>query len=557
MKFVSNNNSKLRIIPLGGLHEVGKNMTAFEYENDMFVLDCGLAFPEDDMLGVDLVIPDITYLRKNAEKIRGIVITHGHEDHIGALPYILKELNLPIYATKLTLGLIETKLEEHGLLKSTKMFCVKPGQRIRLGCFDVEFIRTNHSIPDSVALAINTPVGMVVHTGDFKVDYTPIDGGIIDLAKFGILGKKGVLALMADSTNAERPGFTMSESVIGEVFEELFDTDQRIMVATFASNIHRLQQVINAAVKTNRKVAVCGRSMLNVITVAHKLGYMKIPSDTLIEVDDINRYSPHQLCIITTGSQGEPMAALSRIANSEHKKIEIFPGDRVIISASPIPGNEKYVSRLIDDLFKQGADVIYHSIAETHVSGHACQEELKLIQTLVKPKYFIPVHGEYKHLRQHAKLAEKLGMDTSNIFILNNGKVLELDKDNARVAGIVPAGRVLVDGLGVGDVGSVVLRDRQHLSQDGLIIAVLTLDHETGSVVAGPDIISRGFIYMKESEVLIEEIKVLLRKQLQTYEENGVKDWNTIKAGVKDVLKDFLFERTKRKPMILPIVMEV
>lgn len=550
-------NSKLKIIPLGGLHEVGKNMTVFEYENDMFILDCGLAFPEEDMLGIDLVIPDITYLRRNADKIRGIVITHGHEDHIGALPYVLKELNLPIYATKLTLGLIETKLEEHGLLKGTKMFCVKQGQRVKLGCFEVEFIRTNHSIPDSVALAINTPAGMVVHTGDFKVDYTPIDGGIIDLAKFGILGKKGVLALMADSTNAERPGFTMSESTIGEVFDELFDTDQRIIVATFASNIHRIQQVINSAIKTKRKVAICGRSMINVIAVAHKLGYIKMLNNTLIDIDDINKYSPQQVCIITTGSQGEPMAALSRMANAEHKKVEIYPGDRVIISASPIPGNEKYVSKLIDDLFKQGADVIYHSIADTHVSGHACQEELKLMQALVKPKYFIPVHGEYKHLRQHAKLAESMGLNASNIFILSNGKVLELDKESARVTGVVPSGRVLVDGLGVGDVGSVVLRDRQHLSQDGLIVVVLTLDHETGTVVAGPDIISRGFIYMKESEVLIEEIKVILKKQMQEFEENGVKDWSTIKAGVKDTLKEFLFEKTKRKPMILPVVMEV
>ena len=550
-------NSKLKIIPLGGLHEVGKNMTVFEYENDMCILDCGLAFPEEDMLGIDLVIPDITYLRRNADKIRGIVITHGHEDHIGALPYVLKELNLPIYATKLTLGLIETKLEEHGLLKTTKMFCVKQGQRVKLGCFEVEFIRTNHSIPDSVALAINTPAGMVVHTGDFKVDYTPIDGGIIDLAKFGILGKKGVLALMADSTNAERPGFTMSESTIGEVFDELFDTDQRIIVATFASNIHRIQQVINSAIKTKRKVAICGRSMINVITVAHKLGYIKMLNNTLIDIDDINKYSPQQICIITTGSQGEPMAALSRMANAEHKKVEIYPGDRVIISASPIPGNEKYVSKLIDDLFKQGADVIYHSIADTHVSGHACQEELKLMQALVKPKYFIPVHGEYKHLRQHAKLAESMGLNASNIFILSNGKVLELDKESARVTGVVPSGRVLVDGLGVGDVGSVVLRDRQHLSQDGLIVVVLTLDHETGAVVAGPDIISRGFIYMKESEVLIEEIKVILKKQMQEFEENGVKDWSTIKAGVKDTLKEFLFEKTKRKPMILPVVMEV
>lgn len=549
--------SKLKIIPLGGLHEVGKNMTVFEYENDMFILDCGLAFPEDDMLGVDLVIPDITYLRRNADRIRGIVITHGHEDHIGALPYILKELNLPIYATKLTLGLIETKLEEHGLLKTTRMFCVKQGQRVKLGCFEVEFIRTNHSIPDSVALAINTPAGMVVHTGDFKVDYTPIDGGVIDLAKFGILGKKGVLALMADSTNAERPGFTMSESTIGDVFDELFDTDQRIIVATFASNIHRIQQVINSAIKTKRKVAICGRSMVNVITVAHKLGYIKMLGNTLIDIDDINKYSPQQICIITTGSQGEPMAALSKMANSEHKKVEIYPGDRVIISASPIPGNEKYVSKLIDDLFKQGADVIYHSIADTHVSGHACQEELKLIQALVKPKYFIPVHGEYKHLRQHAKLAESMGMDASNIFILSNGKVLELDKESARVSGVVPSGRVLVDGLGVGDVGSVVLRDRQHLSQDGLIVVVLTLDHETGAIVAGPDIISRGFIYMKESEVLIEEIKSVLKKQILVFEETGVRDWSTIKAGVKDTLKEFLFEKTKRKPMILPVVMEV
>jgi len=554
---VNSNNSKLKIIPLGGLHEVGKNMTVFEYENDIFVLDAGLAFPEDDMLGIDLVIPDITYLVKNADRIRGIVITHGHEDHIGALPYVLKEIKAPIYATKLTLGLIETKLEEHGLLRSTKMVCVKQGQRIKLGCFEIEFIRSNHSIPDAVALAINTPAGMVVHTGDFKIDYTPIDGGIIDLAKFGILGKRGVLALMADSTNAERPGFTMSESTIGEVFEEFFDTDQRILVATFASNIHRMQQVINAAIKTNRKVAICGRSMINVITVAHKLGYIKYLEDTLIDIDDIGRYSPHQLCIITTGSQGEPMSALARMANAEHKKVEILPGDRVIISASPIPGNEKYVSKLVDELFKQGADVIYHSLAETHVSGHACQEELKLIHTLVKPKYFIPVHGEYKHLRQHAKIAEKLGMDSENIFILNNGRVLELDKNSAKLGGIVNAGRVMVDGLGVGDVGSVVLRDRQHLSQDGLMVVVLTLDSETGTVVAGPDIISRGFVYVKESEDLIEEIKVVLKKQILIFEEAGVRDWNTIKNGVRDTLKNFIYEKTKRKPMILPVIMEV
>jgi ribonuclease J len=509
------------------------------------------------MLGIDLVIPDISYLVKNADKIRGIVITHGHEDHIGALPYVLKEINVPIYATKLTLGLIETKLEEHGLVKSTKMFCVKQGQRIKLGCFEIEFIRSNHSIPDSVALAINTPVGVIVHTGDFKVDYTPIDGGTIDLAKFGILGRKGVLALMADSTNAERPGFTMSESTIGQIFEELFDTDQRILVATFASNIHRIQQVINAAIKTNRKVAICGRSMINVITVAQKLGYIKMLANTMIDIDDIGKYSPQQLCIITTGSQGEPMSALSRMANAEHKKVEIMPGDRVIISASPIPGNEKFVSRLIDELFKQGADVIYHSITDTHVSGHACQEELKLIHALVQPKFFIPVHGEYKHLRQHAKIAEKMGMDPANIFILSNGRTLELDANTARVGAMVNAGRILVDGLGVGDVGSVVLRDRQHLSQDGLMVVVLTIDSETGTVVAGPDIISRGFVYMKESEDLLEEIKVMLKKQLLVFEETGVRDWNTIKAGVRDSLKNFLYEKTKRKPMILPVIMEV
>ena len=550
--------SKLKIIPLGGLHEVGKNMTVFEYENDIFILDCGLAFPEDEMLGIDLVIPDITYLKKNEDKIRGIVITHGHEDHIGALPYVLKELNIPVFGTKLTLGLIETKLEEHGLLRGTKLACVRPGQKIKLGRFEIEFIRTNHSIPDSVALAINTPVGIIVHTGDFKVDYTPIGGEVIDLAKFGILGKRGVLALMSDSTNAERKGFTMSESSIGNILDELFmSTNERILVATFASNIHRLQQVINSAMKTDRKVAICGRSMINVINVARKLGYIFAPDDVFIDIDDIGRYSPHQLCIITTGSQGEPMSALSRIATSEHRKVEICPGDRVIISASPIPGNEKYVSKLIDELFKSGAEVIYHALAETHVSGHACQEELKLIQTLVKPKYFIPVHGEYKHLRQHGKIAESLGMDPKDIFIMSNGKVLELDESEAKITGTVPAGRVLVDGLGVGDVGSVVLRDRQHLSQDGLIVVVVTLEKETGHVVAGPDIISRGFVYVKEADELFEEIRYVVNQQMERFEDAGIHDWNTIKNGIRDILKNFLYEKTKRKPMILPVVMEV
>lgn len=550
--------NKLKIIPIGGLNEIGKNMTVFQYGNDMIVVDCGLAFPEDDMLGIDLVIPDTAYLEKNLNKIRAIIITHGHEDHIGALPYILKNINVPVYGTRLTMGLIEYKLEEHVMLSTVELNTVKPGDIVELGVFKVEFIRSNHSIADAVALAITTPMGVIVHTGDFKVDYTPIDGDVIDLTRFAELGREGVLAMLADSTNVERQGFTMSESTVGDSFDELFmNCDKRIIVATFATNIHRVQQIINSAEKFDRKIAICGRSMVNVVNVAVKLGYMNIPEGMLIDVDAVERYKPGQLVIITTGSQGEPMSALSRIASSDHKKIEIMPGDRVIISASPIPGNEKLISRVINELFKRGAEVIYHGIMETHVSGHACQEELKLIHTLVKPKYFIPVHGEYRHLRQHGLLAEKLGMNPDDIFIMSNGKILEVTLDKARINGSVTAGRVLVDGLGVGDVGNIVLRDRKHLAQDGLIVVVITLDREKGSVIAGPDIISRGFVYVRESENLIEEIRIVAKSKLGECEAKKVTDWTTIKNAIKEGLRNFLYEKTKRSPMILPVIMEI
>jgi ribonuclease J len=556
---VTNKKNKLRIIPLGGLNEIGKNMTVFEYGEDIFVVDCGLAFPEDEMLGIDLVIPDTTYLIKNKDRVRGIIITHGHEDHIGALPYVLRELNVPIYGTRLALGLVECKLEEHGMLKKTKFNVIKPGDTINLGDFKVEFIRTNHSIADSVALAIFTPVGTIVHTSDFKVDFTPIEGEVIDLMRFAELGRQGVLALLADSTNAERPGYTMSEKTVGASFDELFmNCDQRIIVATFASNIHRVQQVINAAVKFDRKVAIFGRSMVNVANVAVKLGYMKIPEGVFIGEDEINRYKPNQLVIITTGSQGEPMSALSRMASSDHRKVEIMPGDKIIISASPIPGNEKLISRVINELFRKGAEVIYNAIMDIHVSGHACQEELKLIHTLVKPKYFIPVHGEYRHLRQHANIAEELGMKNKNIFIMDIGKVLELTPDSARLNGTVTSGRILVDGLGVGDVGNIVLRDRKHLSEDGLIVVVVTIDGSKGGcTIAGPDIISRGFVYVRESENLMEEIRCIAKAKLEECEAQRITDWSTLKNSIKDVLRDFLYEKTKRRPMILPIIMEV
>ena len=550
--------SPLKIIPLGGLLEVGKNITVFEYENEIIIVDCGLAFPEDDMLGVDLLIPDISYLEKNKDKIKGLVITHGHEDHIGAIPYLLKQINVPIYATKLTAGLIKNKLEEHKLLKSTKLKIVKQGEKINLGKMKVEFIRSCHSIPDSVALAIHTPVGIIVHTGDFKVDYTPIDGEKMDFGRLAELGNKGVLALLSDSTNSERKGFTMSERTVGTVLDKLFlNCTKRIVVATFASNVHRVQQIVNSAVKYGRKVAVCGRSMINVIKTAVELGYMNVPENTFIDIDMIKNYTDEQLVILTTGSQGEAMSALTRMASGEHRKVEITPNDLVIISANPIPGNEKYVSKVIDDLMQIGAEVVYSSLADVHVSGHACQEEQKLMLSLVRPKYFLPVHGEYRQLMAHAKTAVQVGIPPENIFIMNNGRVMELTENSAKMTGVVQSGKILVDGLGIGDVGNIVLRDRQHLSQDGLIVVVLTMDSATGEVVSGPDIISRGFVYVKESENIMDEVKRTVQRELYKCEEKGIKDWSSIKSNLKDGLRDYVFAKTKRNPMILPIIMEV
>ena len=517
---------KLKIIPLGGLHEIGKNITVFEYENEIIVVDCGLSFPEDDMLGVDLVIPDITYLEKNVKKIKGLVITHGHEDHIGSVPYLLKKINIPIYATKLAAGLIRNKLEEHKLLRSTKLIEVMQGETIKLGKnFKVEFIRSSHSIPDSVMLAITTPAGTVLHTGDFKVDYTPIDGKLMDFGRIAELGNQGILALMSDSTNAERKGFTMSESSVGEVFDKLFlHCTKRIVVATFASNVHRVQQIVNSAVKYNRKIAVCGRSMINMITTARELGYIECPENIFIDIDMIKNYTDEQLVIITTGSQGEPMSALTRMAAGDHRKVKITPNDLIIISATPIPGNEKYVSKVIDDLMQIGAEVVYSSLEDIHVSGHACQEEQKLILALTKPKYFIPVHGEYRQLIAHSETAQSMGIDKDNIIMLTNGRVLEIGENGAAFTGTVPSGRVLVDGLGVGDVGNIVLRDRQHLSQDGLIVIVLTMDSQTGEVVAGPDVISRGFVYVRESENLMDDVKNVVRHEIKKCEEKGIRE---------------------------------
>ena len=549
---------KLKIIPLGGLQEIGKNITVFEYGDDIVVVDCGLAFPEDDMLGIDLVIPDFTYLEKNQDKIRGLVITHGHEDHIGAIPYLLQKINVPIYATKLTAGLISHKLEEHRLLKSTKLKIVNQGQTITLGKIRVEFIRSCHSIPDAVALAIHTPAGTVVHTGDFKIDYTPIDDERMDFGRLAELGNKGVLALMSDSTNSERKGYTMSESTVGEVFDKLFfNCTKRIVVATFASNVHRVQQIVNSAVENNRKIAVCGRSMINMISTAMELGYINVPENVFIDIDMIKNYTDDQLVIITTGSQGETMSALTRMAAGEHKKVTITPNDLVIISANPIPGNEKYVAKVIDDLMKIGAEVVYSSLEDIHVSGHACQEEQKLMLSLVKPKYFIPVHGEYRQLIAHSETAKKVGIKPENIFLTTNGRILELNEDEATLTGTVPFGKIMVDGLGVGDVGNIVLRDRQHLSQDGLIIVVMSMDSATGEIVAGPDVISRGFVYVRESENLMEDVKKMLKEEVRKLEEHGVRDWSTIKSRLKDSLRDYIFAKTKRNPMILPIIMEV
>lgn len=549
---------KIKITPLGGLLEIGKNMTVFEYGSDLIILDCGLAFPDDDMLGVDMVIPDITYLQKHKNRIRGIILTHGHEDHIGALPYVLKEFNVPVFGTKLTLGILENKLIEHEILNSSKLNVVNPGESFKLGDFTIEFIRSNHSIADAVAVALHTPAGVILHTGDFKIDTTPIDGEMIDLGRIGELGNEGVLLLMSDSTNAERKGYTMSERTVGATFDNLFENcNKRIFVATFASNIHRVQQIINAAVKYGRKVAVSGRSMVNVLTAAIKLGYMNIPANTLIDLDEIGRYSKEQVVIVTTGSQGEPMSALSRMAYSGHKKVNIEADDLVIISASPIPGNEKTISNVINELLKHGAEVIYESLADVHVSGHACQEELKIVLALAKPKYFMPVHGEYKHLSRHRELALQVGMNPKNIFMMENGKMLEVSADYAKIVGTVPSGRVLVDGLGVGDVGNIVLRDRKHLAQDGLIVVVLTMDHVSQTVVAGPDIISRGFVYVRESEDLMDSMRQTAVDILDECLENNTLDWASLKSHLKNELGAFIFSKTKRKPMILPVIMDV
>ena len=547
--------SKLKVIPLGGLEQIGMNITAFEYEDSIVVVDCGLSFPEDDMLGIDLVIPDVTYLKENISKVKGFVITHGHEDHIGALPYILKEVNVPIYSTKLTLGLITNKLKEHNLVRSTKLKEVKHGQVINLGDFSIEFIKTNHSIQDASALAIYSPAGIVVHTGDFKVDYTPVFGDAIDLQRFAEIGKKGVLALMCDSTNAERPGFTMSERTVGRVFDNLFNEHKnaRIIIATFASNVDRVQQIIDTAYRFGRKVAVEGRSMVNIISVASELGYLRIPENTLIEIDQVKNYPDEKVVLITTGSQGESMAALSRMAADIHKKITIKPNDTIIFSSNPIPGNEKAVSKVINELSMKGAKVIFQDV---HVSGHACQEEIKLIYSLVRPKYAIPVHGEYRHLTAQKHVVEDLGIPKENIFILASGNVLEMDENSAQVTGSVQTGAILVDGIGVGDVGNIVLRDRQHLAEDGIMIVVMTLERHSNVVLAGPDIVSRGFVYVRESEDLMEHAKEVVENALDSCLDRNITDWGKIKNVVKDALSDFLWKRTKRSPMILPIIME-
>lgn len=549
----------LKIIPLGGLNEIGKNMTVIECANDIFIIDCGLAFPDSEMLGVDLVLPDYTYLEKNAQKIRGIILTHGHEDHIGGLPYFLNKINVPVYGTRLTIGLVEGKLKEAGLLGRVTLSVVKPGDTVKLGCMAVELIRVNHSIPDAVGMAIFTPAGILVHTGDFKVDFTPIEGGAIDLARFAELGNRGVLALMSDSTNSERPGFTMSERKVGESFSKLFQKadGKRIIIATFASNIHRVQQIIDRAIKDGRKVAVSGRSMVNVMQKGRELGYLKCPDNILIDIDEINRYAPEKLVIITTGSQGEPMSALTRMARNDHRQVSITPMDFIIISATPIPGNEKGVTNVVNSLMKLGAEVIYESMYDVHVSGHACQEEQKMLLSLVKPKYFIPVHGEYKHLSRHAQTANATGIDYKNIIIADLGSVIETDGVDMRITGSVPAGKVLVDGLGVGDVGVIVLRDRKHLAEDGLIIAVAAIDSENRTVLSGPDIVSRGFVYVREAEELLDGAKELLYDCLKSCLDHSVYEWSTMKNKMKESLSNYIYQKTKRSPMILPIIMEV
>ena len=549
----------IKVSFLGGLNEVGKNITLFEYGEDMFLVDCGLAFPDQDMLGVDLVLPDFTYVERNADRIRGIVITHGHEDHIGGLPYLLKVLNVPVYGTKLTVGLIQGKLREHGLLNSASLNVINPGDVITLGGFTVEAIHVNHSIPDALGLAIRCEGGTIVHTGDFKIDTTPIDGGMMDLGRLAEIGQEGVLCLMSDSTNAERPGFTESERKVGESFETLFRKagNNRIIVATFSSNIHRVQQIMNVAASLGRKVALVGRSLENVVSISAELGYLNVPEGIVIDINMINRYPADKLVIITTGSQGEPMSALTRMAFSDHRKVEIHPNDYVIISATPIPGNEKTVSRVVNELMKLGADVVYEKMYEVHVSGHTYQEELKMIMGIVKPKYFIPVHGELKHLRKHAGLALSMGIPKENILIADNGRVAEISKKALRCTSTVPAGRVFVDGYGVGDVGSVVLRDRKHLAQDGLVIVAVCIDRESGMIVSGPDVVTRGFVYVKESEELINAAREVAVEAIEAQTDGGYFDWNSIKASIRDEISHLMYERTKRSPMILPVIMEV
>jgi ribonuclease J len=550
--------SKLKIIPLGGLGEIGKNITAVEYEDEIIVIDCGIAFPEVEMYGVDLVIPDITYLVNNKEKVKGIVLTHGHEDHIGGLPYFLKELNVPVYGTRLTLGLVEIKLKEHNMLSNCILRVVNAGEVLKTNNLNIEFIRNSHSIADSCSFAIHTPLGVIIHTGDFKIDYTPIDGEVMDLERFSTLGREKVLLLMADSTNVEREGHTLSEKVIGENLNKVFRKAKgRVIVATFASNIHRMQQIINSSIRFGRKVAFSGRSMEQVSQVAMELGYLELPEDHLVNVDEIQNYPVDKITILTTGSQGEPMAALARIASSTHRKIKLDKGDTVIVSSSPIPGNEKFISRVINELFRKGVDVIYSAIEEVHVSGHACQEELKLIHTLVRPKYFMPVHGEYKHLKQHALLATRLGMDPQNIFTLETGQVLEIGSTEVKINGRVPSGAIMVDGIGIGDVGNIVLRDRKHLAQDGILTVVATIEKESYSVIAGPDIVTRGFIYVKESEHLLNEAREVVRIELDKCLERKITEWVVLKTNIKDALGEFLYQRTKRRPIILPIIMEV
>ncbi|MCD7905927.1 MAG: ribonuclease J [Clostridiales bacterium] len=557
---VTRRTGKLKVIPLGGLNEIGKNMTLFECGEEAVIVDCGVSFPEEDMLGIDLVIPDFSYCHEIRNKLKGIVLTHGHEDHIGALPYFLKEINIPIYGTRLTIGLVESKLREHGILNNVGRYYVNAGETIHLGRhFKVEFIHTNHSIADSAALAIKTPVGVVIHSGDFKVDYTPIDGEIINLRRFAELGGEGVLLFMCESTNVELPGYTLSEKSVGAKFDQIFreTPENRIMVATFSSNVHRIQQIMNSAYKYNRKVAVIGRSMSNVVKTAIELGYMTPPPNTLIDITEIGRYEDNRVVIVMTGSQGETMSALSRIAQNDHKQVDVRTGDKIIISASPIPGNEKAVYRLINDLLKKGAEVIYEGIMDVHVSGHARQEEIKLLHSLVKPEFFVPIHGEFKMLKTHARLAEDLGVNKKNVFVLGLGDVLELDRSRAKITGSVPTGQVFVDGLGVGDVGNIVIRDRRHLSQDGLMIVVVAMERNSGRVVSGPDIISRGFVYVRESEALMEGAREVVREALDMCEDRNITEWTYIKSLIKDTLKDYIWKKTKRSPMILPIIMDI